>query len=568
MTAPRTDRLAPASPLTALTVAAAEAADGPPPVLLGYQQAWIADRAALKIAHKGRRVGLTWAEAADDVLDAMGEVDGCNTFYISAAQDMAREYIEAVALWARAFDVLASEIEEGLFDDGSDVADPARRFIKTFEVSFPKTGRRIVALSSRPTNLRGKQGNIVLDEAAFSPDLAGLIKAAMAMILWGNRVKIISSHNGADSPFNELIQEVAAGKRPGSVHHIPFMRAVHDGLFQRVCLRRGKPWSQQAEDQWVRDAYGFYSSDAEEELDAIPARSGGKYLPLELISARQTVPAGDARCTIVRGEWPDEFAWLPDDVRAFAVKGWLAERVQPTLARLDPLRRHAFGLDFARSSHLSVLVVLEEGVDLVRRPRLGLELRNCPFTAQDQIYWHVIDALPRFRGGAADAGGNGAATAEQLAQRYGSQMVEQVKFSQAWYALQMPRFKAALQDGTLDELPRDDEWRDDLRAIEVVKGIPLVPHVDTRSAAAKAAASEAGMKRKLQRHGDAALALVLGEYAFRREAGEIAWQGVPAVGSRRMDSGGAGDSVGGWRMRSNAEAEDMAAAAERIGGAW
>lgn len=524
----RTDRLAPDSPLTELSVAATQAVDGPPVVLLRYQQDWIADRSELKIGHKGRRVGLTWAEAADDVLDAVAEVDGCNTFYISAAQDMAREYIEAVALWTRAFDVLAGEIEEGIFDDGSDVADPAKRFIKTFEVNFPKTGRRIVALSSRPTNLRGKQGNIVLDEAAFAPDLAGLIKAAMAMILWGNRVKIISSHNGAENPFNELVLEIQSGKRPGSVHHIPFMRAVRDGLFRRVCLRRGKPWSQEAEDKWVADAYGFYGNDAEEELDAVPARSGGKYLPLELIATRQTVPVGDARCTIVRREWPDEFAWLPEDVRSFAVNGWLAEEVRPLLQRLNPLRRHAFGLDFARSSHLSVLTILEEGIDLVRRPRLALELRNCPFTAQDQIYAFTIDGLPRFRGGAADAGGNGAATAEKLAQRYGSEMVEQVKFSQGWYALNMPKFKAGLQDGTLDELPRDDLWRDDLRAIEVVKGIPMVPHVNTQSAAAKAAASESGQKGKLLRHGDAALSLVLADYAFRREAGEIAWQSIPA----------------------------------------
>ena len=526
-TPPRTDRLAPNSPLTVLSVAAEQAADGPPPVLLGYQQEWIADRAELKVGHKGRRVGLTWAEAADDVLDAIAEIDGCNTFYISAAQDMAREYIEAAALWARAFDAVAGEVEEGIFDDGSDIIDPAKRFIKTFEVCFPKTGKRIVALSSRPTNLRGKQGNIVLDEAAFAPDLAGLIKAAMAMILWGNRVKIISSHNGAENPFNELILEIQSGKRPGSVHHIPFMRAVADGLFKRVCLRRGKAWSQEAEDKWVKDAYGFYGADAAEELDAVPARSGGKYLPLELIATRQTVPVGDPRCTIVRREWTNEFAWLPEDVRAFAINGWLAEQVRPLLQRLNPLRRHGFGLDFARSAHLSVLTVLEEGHDLVRRPRLALELRNCPFTSQDQIYFYTIDGLPRFRGGAADAGGNGAATAEKLAQRYGTEMVEQIKLSQGWYALNMPKFKAALQDGTLDDLPRDDQWRDDLRAIEVIKGIPMVPHVNTQSAAAKAMAADSGQKGKLSRHGDAALSLVLGEYAFRREAGEIAWQSIP-----------------------------------------
>lgn len=531
------DRQAAADPLALLDApAAGDPGSAVPPVLLGYQQRWIADRAPLKIASKGRRVGLTWAEAADDVLDAIADTQACNTFYCSAAQDMAREYVEAVAMWARAFDAAASEVQEGLFDDGDSV-DPARRFIKTFEVSFPHTGRRIVALSSRPTNLRGKQGNIVLDEAAFSPDLAGMLKAAMAMLLWGNRVKIISSHNGTENAFATLIEEVRAGKRPGSLHHIPFRAAVADGLYRRVCLRRGIEWTQAGEDKWVAEAYAFYGADAEEELDAIPARSGGKYLPLALISERMTVPAGDTRCTIVRGEWPDEFAWLPEDVRRHAIDGWLGERVAAAIGRLDPLRRHVFGLDFARSAHLSVLVVLDEAPDLVRHPRLAIELRNCPFAAQDQIYAWVIDRLPRFRGGVADAGGNGAATAEKLAQRYGTEMVEQLKLSQAWYALNMPKFKAALQDGTLDELPRDDLWRDDLRAIEVVGGVPMVPHLSTSSAAAKAMAAEAGSKSAQQRHGDAAMALVLAEYAFRREAGEIGWTPAPARGSAWDASG-------------------------------
>lgn len=517
-----------------VTLAAIEAVDGPPSVLLGYQQEWVADRSQLKIAPKGRRVGLTWAEAADDVLDAIADEDSANTFYISAAQDMAREYIEAVAMWARAFDVVASEVQEGLFDDGGDIADASKRFIKTFEVNFPKTGRRIVALSSRPTNLRGKQGNIVIDEAAFAPDLAGLIKAAMAMLLWGNRVKIISTHNGIENPFAMLIDEIRQGKRPGSIHEIPFRRAVADGLYRRVCLRRGKPWSQEAEDAWVAQAYAFYGSDAAEELDAIPARSSGKYLSLALLAERMTVPAGDPRWPIVRGEWQDEFAHLPEDVRQYAITGWLLENVVPRLKALNPRRKHGFGLDFARVADLSVLTVLEEDEGLIRRPVLQLELRNCPFTSQDQIYFAVIDALPRFRGGAADAGGNGAATAEKLAQRYGTEMVEQVKFSRLFYGMHMPKLRGALQDGTLLDLPRDDETRDDLRAVVVVDGVPLVPKVNTASAAAKAAAAEGG--QKLRRHGDAAISYLLAEYAFHREAGEIAF--TPAPGHATLGASG------------------------------
>ena len=54
----------------------------PPPALLPYQQRWIADESPLKIAEKSRRIGLTWAEAADDVLIAAREEHSSNVFYI------------------------------------------------------------------------------------------------------------------------------------------------------------------------------------------------------------------------------------------------------------------------------------------------------------------------------------------------------------------------------------------------------------------------------------------------------------------------------------------------------
>lgn len=94
------------NPLTAAIAKVAD--DAPPTALLKYQQDWIADDSPLKIAEKSRRVGLTWAEAADNVLIASAE-GGSNVFYISATQDMAIEYIEACGMWARHFDMAASD---------------------------------------------------------------------------------------------------------------------------------------------------------------------------------------------------------------------------------------------------------------------------------------------------------------------------------------------------------------------------------------------------------------------------------------------------------------------------
>lgn len=426
-------------------------------------------------------------------------------------------------MWARAFHYAASIIGEGVYDDGEG------RFIKTFEIGFPGTGRRIVALSSRPTNLRGKQGVVVIDEAAFHGDLKAMLKAALAMLLWGSKVRIISTHDGVENAFNELLMEVRAGKRGGAtVHRIPFREAVAQGLYKRVCLRRGIAWSQAAEDQWVEEAYAFYGDAADEELDCIPSQSAGAYLSLTLIEQRMVDAKPPDGPVVVRGKWDDAFAYLPEDVRRHAITGWLAEQVDPHLARLRKDRRHFVGDDFARNRDQSVKVILEEDTDLTLRPVLTIELANCPFSCQEQIGVHVVERLPRFGGGAMDATGNGAALAEKMAQRFGVEMIEQVKLHDAFYLAHMPKLKAGLQDGTLVDLARDAAHRDDLRAIKLVKGVPKVPQGDTQSAGQRQAAAEAGSKQR--RHGDYAIALFLAVYASKRDnVGSIGWTPVPAA---------------------------------------
>ena len=83
-------------------------------VLLGYQKRWIADDSPLKIAEKSRRTGLTWAEAADDVLIAgRAKSDGgSDVFYIGSNKEMAREFIDACSMWAGVFNQAAGEISE------------------------------------------------------------------------------------------------------------------------------------------------------------------------------------------------------------------------------------------------------------------------------------------------------------------------------------------------------------------------------------------------------------------------------------------------------------------------
>ncbi|MBF0340227.1 MAG: hypothetical protein HQL95_04610 [Magnetococcales bacterium] len=252
-----------------------------PDALLPYQQCWVGDPARVKVCEKSRRIGLTWAEAADDVLiAATGKHDGgMDVWYIGYNKEMAKEYIRACADWSKGFQRAAGEIRETLFRD-----EDTNREILTYSIDFA-SGFRITALSSAPSNLRGKQGVVVIDEAAFHPHLSALIKAAMALLIWGGKVRIISSHQGDDSPFNQLIQDCRANKKGYAVHRCTFQEALDQGLFRRICLVTREPWTPEREAAWVEQAYADYGSDADEELDVVPSSGSGAYLSRVVVEA-------------------------------------------------------------------------------------------------------------------------------------------------------------------------------------------------------------------------------------------------------------------------------------------
>lgn len=466
-----------------------------PDALMGYQKRWVADPSPLKVVEKSRRTGLTWAEASDDVLTAASSkpAGGQNVYYIAYNQDMTIEYTQACAMWARVFNYAASEIEEGFWD-----GDEEDKHIKTYTIRFPASGHRIVALSSRPSNLRGRQGTIVIDEAAFHEQLKELLKAALAMLIWGGRVRVISTHNGVENPFNELVEDIRAGRRKGTLHRITFQEAVADGLYRRVCLRLGREWSQAAQDEWVAGVYSFYGAGAEEELDCVPANSGGAWLSRALIESRMS-----ADTPVLRWECKAGFELLPDHIRAAECRDWLEASLAPLLQRLPADAQSFYGQDFGRSGDLSAHVPLLLTQNLVRRSPFLLELRNVPFRQQEQITFYVLDRLPHFLGGAFDARGNGQFLSEVAMQRYGASRIQQVMLSEGWYREHMPPLKAALEDGTLDGLPKDADVLADLRAVQVIKGVPRIP--DTRTTGADQG----------KRHGDAAVAVALAYYASR-----------------------------------------------------
>ena len=486
-----------------------------PTVLLPYQQDWIADQAAVKVCEKSRRVGLSWAEAADAALTGAADrsAGGDDTWYIGYNQDMAKEFIRDVGFWAKHYQLAAGEMEEEVIKDED-------KDILTFVIKFA-SGFRVTALSSRPSNLRGKQGRVVIDEAAFHDDLQGLIKAAMALLMWGGKVRIVSTHDGDGNPFNELVLDCRAKKVPYSLHRIEFKAAVAQGLFQRICLSTGREWTPEAEAAWVAEMYAFYGDHAAEELDVIPSSGSGAYLTRAQIEAcmAEAIP-------VLRLALPDGFSLLAAHLREAEVQDWCEQQLLPHLLALDPQQDHFFGEDFARSGDLTAIWPLAQTKTLDLVTPFVVELRNVPFEQQKQILFYLVSRLPRFRAGAMDARGNGQYLAEVAMQKYGPTRIAQVMLSTEWYRENMPPFKAAIEDRSL-VLPKDADVLADLRTVRMEKGVAKVPDN------ARVRGSDGR-----DRHGDTAIALVMATYAvFQMEPAPIEFKALGRIrqGARLAD---------------------------------
>lgn len=463
------------------------------PVLLPFQARWQADTSAVKVAEKSRQIGFSWTEAGDDALLAASQT-GMDVWYVGYNKEMAMEFIQDVAFWVRAYQLAAEPFEEIVVEDEA-------QDIQAYRIRFP-SGYRVTALSSRPSNLRGKRGKVVIDEAAFHPDLPGLLKASMALLMWGGRVVVMSTHNGEENPFNDLITEIRAGKKPYSLHRVTFDDALAEGLYKRICRKLGRPWSEEAERAWYDELVTSYGDDAAEELFVIPRRGSGTFLSRVLVDS-----CLDPEIPIVRWTCTDEFTLWPEALRQTEAAAWCREHVGPILETIDPTWPCAVGEDFARSGDLTVILPLQRQPHLVWRAVCQIELRNVPFRQQEQILFYLLDRLPARWTGAMDARGNGQYLAEVAQQRYLGRITP-VMLSAEWYREQMPRYKAAFEDRTI-LLPRHADVVDDHRLLQVDRGVAKIP--DT--------AHTQGADGK-QRHGDSAIAGALAIYATTLETGE------------------------------------------------
>lgn len=474
-------------------------------VLMRHQAEVLKLKQSIIAIPKGRRTGITFAWGLESTLIAASRrsAGGDNVFYIGDTKEKGLEFIGYCAKFSR---VIAeaqgqgvSSIEEFLFEDQDEKGKT--KHITAYRIRF-SSGFQVTALSSRPANIRGLQGMVIIDEAAFHADVQGVLDAATALLIWGGRIVVISSHNGKSNPFNQFCKDIEEGRYgdDAAIVTVTFDDAVRNGLYERVCMMKRDQPTADGKERWykrIRASYGPRKAAMREELDAIPRDGSGVAIPGIWIDA-----AMHEYRPVIRLSLDDDFAKKTKEERESWCSNWIEQNLRPVLALLDPTQRHVFGQDFARHRDFSIIEPLAITNTLRRKVPFLVEMHNVPTRQQEQILWHIIRHLPNFRGGAMDATGPGQTLAEYTADEFGHELIHQITLSRAWYGIWMAKMIQWFEDGVID-LPRDENIEQDLRAIVDIDGIKMVPEARKRDI----------KEPELFRHGDSAISLGLACYA-------------------------------------------------------
>lgn len=345
---------------------------------LPYQIDWIKDPSRFKIWEKSRRIGATYAQSYEDVLDAAREESPMDVWFTSADESAAKEYILYCGQWARLFQLAAEDLGEVVLDKEND--------IKALVVEFAN-GKRIHGLSSNPTAFRSKGGKLVVDEYAFHKKPEELWKAAQPIVLWGFPIRVLSTYNGKGNRYYRMVSEAKQGNR-WRLHTTTLMDAIAQGLVSKIL---------------GHDANAT-------EIEAFIA------------DARAT--AGDEE------NWLQEYMCQPVD----EATAWLTWDLITNGEHRDAGRPELYqggdcyvGMDIARRKHNTIIWV-DERVGDVLWTREVVRMRNAKFSEQDAELDRVMGQYT-VRRACIDQTGMGEKFVEDAQKRHGQYKVEGVLFT-------------------------------------------------------------------------------------------------------------------------------------------
>jgi phage FluMu gp28-like protein len=188
-------------------------------LFLPYQKRWLADDSKIALWIKSRRIGATYVEALRAVLRRLEYSYDYN--FVSANLKTSSEFIAYVKMWC---EVINTSMQSEVIDL-SDATTEVVRFAN---------GSKIIALSSNSTALRGRSGDVTLDEISFHDRPEELYKASQPVTLWGGTLRLISSVSTPDSFFSTTAARIDAKELDWSLHKTTILDAVAEGLALKV----------------------------------------------------------------------------------------------------------------------------------------------------------------------------------------------------------------------------------------------------------------------------------------------------------------------------------------------
>lgn len=357
-------------------------------IFFPYQKRYLADKSKVKIFEKSRRIGGTWVQSFEDVQDCI-ETPGLRVYFSSADMTAASEYIDYCDGWIQRLNGLAKTLVELDNGDISEVefADEDKG-IKSKVIEFHNTSK-IIVLSSNPKAFRSKGGKIVWDEAAHHDNDLKMWAAAKPAAMWGYPIRILSTHNGVNTLFNQLITKVNNGDLNYSIHSIDIFKAVEEGLADKIC---GKKLSKKEKEAWIEN---------------------------------------ERKGCLTEAIWQEEYCCNPqDEGKAFLSYDTIHSCERDGILGVEKAKGHLYlGVDVARHRHLSVYYLLElQGSTLITRKVVAMQ--NKKWRYQERELYSILK-LPNLIRACLDKTGLGDQFCERAQEKFGSYKVEGVTFTGA-----------------------------------------------------------------------------------------------------------------------------------------
>jgi phage FluMu gp28-like protein len=422
---------------------------------LRYQADVIMEEARLNLIEKSIRVGVTFAMAMRGVRRRMLGLG--NLLHTSVNENIGKAFITDCRKFCKLYDVVgATDVQETEVWNASE-----NRKETAYRIDFTKQNVSIESFSSNPDAIRGKGGEVDIDELTSHKRAEDMQQAAGGRAMWGYPLNIWSSHKGMESGFNRLIKEQRAlgDKSRWKLKTITLYDALDAGLLEKIKAVSGAEMTRENFIEDTKAMVGGEDAFAEECL-CQPRASGMQAIKWQYIDAAK-------RCyPIVRKHIEGN--------ETFDVANWFA----PVAAILPGFSKIALGYDVARTGHLSSVPVLGFDGKAWRLVAL-LTMHGRKFRLQFADICAIMGANKAIVG-AGDATGLGMETCENLTDTFGEGRFLGVNFSadKTEIGTKMVR---VFEDGAiaLSESRTDEDILFDLAAIQIDASSKLTKFVET-----------------------------------------------------------------------------------------